>query len=207
MAQATLGTMTRSGIAVIASSWREFRRWPVLPAIVLISMGTLAAFAPWIAPQSPYDQNLRARNAPLKWASGTWYDDYPKVEGRYFLGADYVGRDVLSRVIHGASMDCSHHNASICKGTIASFVTSPIAGLQQINLLAGRCSTFHRFVQSGLCQASYATALTISFTTLFTTGGLPPPQRTPQSSSALLWGRGAPPTMECRHSDDWSVHG
>lgn len=78
------------------------RRWPVIPVIILGILGVCAAFAPWVAPQSPYEQDLYARNAPPIWASGTWYDDHPRVEGRYLLGADYVGRDVLSRIIHGA---------------------------------------------------------------------------------------------------------
>ncbi|MDP3063562.1 MAG: ABC transporter permease [Chloroflexota bacterium] len=86
----------------VARTWREMRRWPVLPAIVLVGLATLAIFARQIAPYGPLDQNVYARNAPPSWASGAWYAEHPKVDGRYFLGADYVGRDVLSRIIYGA---------------------------------------------------------------------------------------------------------
>ncbi len=56
---------------------------------------TLAAiFAPWIAPQDPLAQDLFLERLPPAWAEGA--------EPGYLLGTDSLGRDVLSRVIHGA---------------------------------------------------------------------------------------------------------
>ena len=128
MAEATLVTRRWVGIQAIARGWREMRRWPVVPATILVGLGTCAAFAPWIAPQSPYDQELYARNAPPVWQSGTWYDDHPRVEGRYFLGADYVGRDVLSRIIHGARI-------SLMVSAVAAVTGMSIGSI--LGLLAG----------------------------------------------------------------------
>lgn len=48
----------------------------------------VGAFAPWIAPNDPQAQDLTARLQP------------PLTEG-YLLGTDALGRDVLSRLIHG----------------------------------------------------------------------------------------------------------
>jgi len=51
----------------------------------------LAISGPYISPKNPFQQNLRAMNAP------------PGTPG-YVLGADELGRDILSRIIHGARM-------------------------------------------------------------------------------------------------------
>jgi peptide/nickel transport system permease protein len=63
------------------------------PAWLLVLLVLCAIFAPWIAPMDPDRQNLLARLKP------------PAAEARgavYWLGSDELGRDVLSRVIHGA---------------------------------------------------------------------------------------------------------
>ena len=53
-----------------------------------------AIFAPQIAPYDPLAQNLRNAKLPPAWqAEGTW--EHP-------LGTDNLGRDIFSRVIHGA---------------------------------------------------------------------------------------------------------
>ncbi len=53
-----------------------------------------ALFAPLLAPQDPYIQDLSKRlTVPVWYDGGSW--DHP-------LGMDGLGRDVLSRVLHGA---------------------------------------------------------------------------------------------------------
>jgi peptide/nickel transport system permease protein len=101
MAEAVTTAAQRSR-EVIVSGWRLMRRWPVVPAAILVGISMMAILATWVAPQGPYDQDLRARNAPPTWQAGSWYEEHPQVQQRYFLGADYVGRDVLSRIMHGA---------------------------------------------------------------------------------------------------------
>ena len=62
-------------------------------------MLAVAALAPLIAPDAYDDQEIRARLKPPLWRS----DD-----GRvYLLGTDALGRDVLSRIIHGARVTMS----------------------------------------------------------------------------------------------------
>jgi peptide/nickel transport system permease protein len=60
---------------------------------VITGVVCLAIFAPWIAPYDPLAQDVTASlRAPFS-AGG---------EGRHLLGTDYLGRDVLSRLIFGA---------------------------------------------------------------------------------------------------------
>lgn len=64
--------------------------------VVLVLLVLMAIFAPLIAPHDPGAQNLLVKFTPPVWEEkGTW--TYP-------LGTDNLGRDVLSRLIHGAGV-------------------------------------------------------------------------------------------------------
>lgn len=94
----------------------HLRRW--LPARLWIFAGILAALvlaallAPWIAPQDPEAQNLLGR---LR-APGT------EVRGvTYLLGSDELGRDLLSRLIHGAQVSLTVAALSVLvSGTVGT---------------------------------------------------------------------------------------
>ena len=78
----------------MVKAFRFLRRWPVLPVSAIVLLAVVAIFSPLIAPHVALEANFRKRNAPPAWTSeGTM--EYP-------LGADYIGRDVLSRVIFGS---------------------------------------------------------------------------------------------------------
>jgi peptide/nickel transport system permease protein len=62
-------------------------------AILLLVIAAAIA-APWIAPHDPARQSLLRRFTPPVWVTGGL--------AAYPLGTDQVGRDVLSRMIHGA---------------------------------------------------------------------------------------------------------
>ena len=70
---------------------RRFARDPVAvgAAAVVLLLILMAVFAPWIAPQDPLQGMTLRRLRP------------PGTEG-YPLGTDELGRDMLSRLIHGA---------------------------------------------------------------------------------------------------------
>jgi dipeptide transport system permease protein len=55
-----------------------------------------ALLAPWIAPHDPLAQDLFLGRLPPFWMAGS--------EPGYWLGTDSLGRDVLSRILHGARL-------------------------------------------------------------------------------------------------------
>lgn len=60
----------------------------------LAALVLAALLAPWIAPHNPLEQDLFTSRLPPFWAAGA--------EPGYWLGTDSLGRDVLSRILHGA---------------------------------------------------------------------------------------------------------
>ena len=67
---------------------RFLRRRPaVISAVVLVVIVAGAVFADWIAPFGPVEQNLD--------------DILASPDGTYLLGTDTLGRDNLSRILHG----------------------------------------------------------------------------------------------------------
>ena len=98
-----------SGIAITAASaqgpphpikefWSYFNenQGAVLGLYFILFISVVAIFADVIAPHSPFEQYRDAILTPPAWQDGgTW--TYP-------LGTDDVGRDMLSRLIHGARL-------------------------------------------------------------------------------------------------------
>lgn len=82
-----------------ATAWNRFKKHrPSLVGMVIIGLLILVAvFAPLLAPADPDAQELYSKLAkpgtafPEKWGGGS-----------FVLGADYLGRDLLSRVIYGS---------------------------------------------------------------------------------------------------------
>lgn len=80
----------------------------------------MAAAAPLIAPYSPTAQDLRARLVPPAWEEGgSW---------KHALGTDHLGRDVLSRVIHGSQVSLAVGAAVVLTAGAFGVVLGLIAG-------------------------------------------------------------------------------
>lgn len=62
-------------------------RGALFGAVILALFVLTALLAPWLAPYSPIDQNLASRLQAPSWS--------------HWLGTDDLGRDLLSRLIHG----------------------------------------------------------------------------------------------------------
>ncbi len=79
--------------------WRDFRRnrGAVIGLVIVAVLVFLAVFADVIAPYSPSEQY---RDAFLR--APSWQ---PTDGHRFLLGTDPVGRDILSRLIHGTRLD------------------------------------------------------------------------------------------------------
>ncbi|MDZ4085176.1 MAG: ABC transporter permease [Tabrizicola sp.] len=80
----------------------------------------VALFAPWIAPKDPLAQDLFLGRLPPFWMPGA--------EPGYWLGTDSLGRDVLSRIIHGARV-------ALAVALIAGSITCLVGAT--LGLLAG----------------------------------------------------------------------
>jgi peptide/nickel transport system permease protein len=84
--------------AASVSARRRRRTWPsvgALAGIVVLTVWVVMALgAPLLAPRDPSEQQLLDRLRPPVWAEGG--------SVAYPLGTDQLGRDILSRVIHGS---------------------------------------------------------------------------------------------------------
>lgn len=60
----------------------------VVGGLIILALILTAAFAPWIAPESPVGQNLSNRLLPPS--------------ASHWMGTDELGRDIFSRVVYGA---------------------------------------------------------------------------------------------------------
>ena len=77
--------------AIRAAAWRFSKRKPLgaIGAVVLAVAVAVAILAPWVAPHNPEGVGIAKKFSP------------PGTESAV-LGTDHIGRDVLSRLIHGA---------------------------------------------------------------------------------------------------------
>lgn len=79
--------------------WKELRRYPVIPIIILTVLVFSAIFANIIAPYPPNEMSLGDRLAPPAFMPGG--------SSSHLLGTDKIGRDILSRIIFGARISLS----------------------------------------------------------------------------------------------------
>lgn len=131
--------------------WYYFKtnKGAVAGLVFIVFICFLAVFADLVAPHSPSDQARDALLLPPAWLDGgSW---------SYFLGTDDVGRDILSRLIHGARL-------SIAVGII-SVTFSLFLGIL-LGLTAGYCkgmidTTIMRVVDIMLAMPSLLLAIAI----------------------------------------------
>lgn len=86
-------------------------RMATIGAVIVIILCITAIFAPFVAPYA-YDE-------------GNLWDNYAKPGEKYWLGADFMGRDLLSRIIYGARVSLS----VALMGATVSFVVGIAYGL------------------------------------------------------------------------------
>jgi len=96
-------------------------RWPLLAAICLTTMVTVAIFAPQIAPADPNRQHLIQRLQPP-------FSPNEQADRTYWLGSDGLGRDVLSRLIYGARVSLAVGVAAVAIGGLTGIFLGVVAG-------------------------------------------------------------------------------
>ena len=96
--------------------WVTLRRQPLgmAAALVLVLVVVCALFAPWIAPYPPDAIDLAARLQPPSAA--------------HWAGTDEVGRDILSRLIHGARASLGVGLGIVLIGSSLGIAIGSVAG-------------------------------------------------------------------------------
>jgi peptide/nickel transport system permease protein len=92
------------------------RRYPLgaIGALIMIAFVGIAVFADFIATQSPLSTDPRASLA--------------RPGGDHVLGADFMGRDVLSRIIHGARISLAVGIGATALGCLAGMAIGLMSG-------------------------------------------------------------------------------
>ena len=122
------------GVAPIASAkfFAEARRYPLIPMFILVVLLVIpAVFAHFIAPHDPYEVNPRERLTPPAWSSAQYIDGVevrPAGSWKNILGTDKLGRDVLSRIMHGARYSLSISLLAILAGGVVGSGLGVLAG-------------------------------------------------------------------------------
>lgn len=99
---------------------RFLRGLPIIPLILLAVVLVIPAlFADFIAPHDPYKAYLQSRLEPPMFFGGT---------SEFILGTDRLGRDVLSRILHGAKYALAISMVGIFLGAVVGTVLGMIAG-------------------------------------------------------------------------------
>jgi len=98
----------------------ELRHLPWIPLIIIGVMVFAAVFAPILAPYSPTKQTLRDKLLPPAWQEGGTTE--------HLLGTDVLGRDILSRLIHGARVSLIVASTALLSGGLIGGVLGVISG-------------------------------------------------------------------------------
>ena len=99
------------------------------PALVVAGVGfvavllLVAAAAPLLAPQDPIRQSLRGRLAAPTWQGSDGH--------AHLLGTDHLGRDVLSRVIHGSRVSLVIGFSAVLVGGLLGSAAGLVAGFSR----------------------------------------------------------------------------
>jgi len=103
----------------------SFRRSPVtvVAAILTVVCVGAALAAPWLAPQDPF--NMAALNLNDAFTPPAWDE---RGVGRYPLGTDNQGRDILSTIMHGARISLGVGLASVFLSLVFGVSLGLLAG-------------------------------------------------------------------------------
>lgn len=101
--------------------WQAFRqsRGALAGLVMIILIGLSALFADTVAPHPPAEQYRDAFLVPPAWIEGG--------SSRFLLGTDDIGRDILSRIVHGARVSLSTGALVVVLALFAGIVLGLIA--------------------------------------------------------------------------------
>ena len=95
METVTVRTLPWYATPRVSQAMRQVTRYPLVPLALLMFLLVIpAVLAPQVAPYDPLTGSLAKRLKPPAWQQGGTVE--------HLLGTDKLGRDMLSRIIHGA---------------------------------------------------------------------------------------------------------
>ena len=121
-----MSTTSNASTSIRVQQWQEFwfyfsaSKTAVTGLIFLILVILMALFADVISPHGPAEQYREFAKLPPAWVEGG--------QLQFFLGTDYAGRDMLSRIIHGSRL-------SLLAGCVVVVLSMSIGVL--LGLIAG----------------------------------------------------------------------
>lgn len=105
--------MRRGEISRTREVLRKMGQLPLLPMLIMSVVVVCGITAPWLSPHDPLIASLSDRNQPPAW--------FDEGSTEFLLGTDHLGRDILSRMFHGARI--SLILAAVTLGVGAGFGT------------------------------------------------------------------------------------
>eukprot|EP01037_Dinobryon_pediforme_P048768 gene48768-biopygen22127 len=118
---------------LLAEFWSSFseNRGAVIGLVLVVAIALVALFADWVAPHSPIEQFRDFTKLPPVWEDGGQW--------RFPLGTDALGRDALSRLIHGARISLfiglMVMGVSIVVGVVLGLVAAFVGGIADMVIM------------------------------------------------------------------------
>ena len=114
--------------------WWFIRRYPILPAFVLVILVVAAIIGPTVA---PYERDIgpvgdrhlgvfKFSELPVEKQDAPRYGLWP--DGFHLLGSDHIGRDVFTRVLHGARISMQVVMVSLFLGMFVGVTLGVVSG-------------------------------------------------------------------------------
>lgn len=102
--------------------WQAFahNKGAVAGLLFMLVIVFCALFAPWVAPHDPSEQFRDFLLTPPVWLEGG--------QAQFLLGTDELGRDLLSRLIHGSRLSLLIGLASVAMSLIPGILMGLVAG-------------------------------------------------------------------------------
>jgi len=99
-------------------SWRPIlkNRLTIVGTLLIVAISLVAILAPWLAPYDPTEIHTKDRYSPPG--------------GKYPLGTDGMGRDVLSRIIYGTRVSLAVSFLSVAIGLVAGVAVGTFAAFK-----------------------------------------------------------------------------
>jgi ABC-type dipeptide/oligopeptide/nickel transport system permease subunit len=114
--------------------WWFFRRYPVVPGFVLVMLVVAAIIGPTVA---PYERDIgpigdrhlgmfKFSELPVEKRDAPRYGLWP--DGFHLFGSDHIGRDVFTRVLHGARISMQVVMVSLVLGMFIGVALGMVSG-------------------------------------------------------------------------------